>query len=192
MAGLAALIVERLEENWRCLFLNSPPMVAGMRSYLAAAGLDVSEAVRKGELVLSSDQAHLVNGYFDPVLMLDLLKQTVREALRDGYQGLWATGDMTWELGNNRKNFSKLLEYEIGLEKLFQTLPALNGICQYHADTLPVDVVEKALYTHRAVYISQTLSLINPYHIVPEALAAGPAKVPIHEFVHMIKHHPAG
>ena len=31
--------------------------------------------------------------------MLDLLKDAADQAVRDGYRGLWATGDLTWELG---------------------------------------------------------------------------------------------
>ena len=34
-----------------------------------------------------------------------------RRALDDGYSGLWATGDMSWEFGP-AKDFSMLLEYE--------------------------------------------------------------------------------
>lgn len=191
LPGLAAVIVEKLKENNRCLYLNAPAMVAGMRSYLAAAGLDVSDAVRKGALVLSSDQGHLINGRFDPGSMLDMLKDAVSQALSDGYKGLWATGDMTWELGD-KSNFSKVLEYEFGLERLFQTLPALGGLCQYHTDTLPADVVEKALYTHRAVYISQTLSSVSPYYMSLESVDPRRPKVPIRDVVEMLKHQPLG
>ena len=49
----------KLEERHRCLYLDSPPMVAGMRSYLSAAGVDVAREVGKGSLVLSSDQGHI-------------------------------------------------------------------------------------------------------------------------------------
>lgn len=191
LPGLTALIVEKLKEHNRCLYLNTPAMVASIRSYLAAAGLDVAEAIRKGALVLSSDQGHLINGRFDPSSMLDMLKDAVNDALSDGYKGLWATGDMTWELGD-KKNFPKVLEYEFGLEKLFQTLPALSGICQYHTDTLPADVVEQALYTHRAVYISPNLSSVSPYYISSESVDLRRPKVPIHDVVEMLKHQPLG
>jgi MEDS: MEthanogen/methylotroph, DcmR Sensory domain len=69
--------------------------------------------------------------------MLGMLSDSVHAALTDGYSGLWATGDMTWELGS-RKNFEKLLEYEIGLEEMFRSYPALSGICQYPNTTLRI------------------------------------------------------
>src|ERR1700733_8922582 len=169
LRGLAALIIDNLEDDRRCLVLNAPAMIAGMRSYLAAAGLDVLAAVQKGSLVLSSDQSHLINGQFEPRRMLEVLRDAVNQALNDGYKGLWATGDMSWELGNEN-DFSKLLEYECGLENLFRALPELSGICQYHRDTLPTAALETALYTHRAVYINETLSRMNPYYRSTEAL----------------------
>jgi len=97
LRGLAATIVENLKNNKRCLYLNSPTMVAGIRSYLAAAGLDLTRELERGALVVSSDQSHLVDGQFDSDRMLALLEDAVNEALRDGFSGLWATGDMTWE-----------------------------------------------------------------------------------------------
>jgi hypothetical protein len=163
LAGMAALIAEKLTANVRCLYLHSPPMVAGIRSYLAATGMDVADEVAKGSLLLSSDQDHLINGSFDSGRMLDGLVKAVNSALEDGYHGLWATGDMTWELGGET-NFDKPLEYEGGLEDLFSRLPTLSGICQYHRDTLPLRAVQDALYTHRAVYVSETLTRLNPYY----------------------------
>ena len=169
LLDLAGLIAQKLKENRRCLFLNTPAMVAGVRSYLAAAGVDVSEEVRKRALVLSSDRSHLIDNGFDAEKMLGMLGESVNQALKDGYASLWATGDMTWELGS-KENFPKLLEHERGLERLFHRLPALGGICQYRRDTLPMNILEVALYTHPAVYINRTLTRINPYYRAPESV----------------------
>ena len=153
LPALAVLMRRKLEERHRCLYLDSPPMVAGMRSYLSAAGVDVAREVATGSLVLSSDQGHLVDGHFDADLMLRALEDALQQALTDGYLGLWATGDMTWELGS-RKEFAKLLDYEGKLEGLFRRQPALSGICQYHAETLPPAAVG-AGPTHASVALHQ-------------------------------------
>ncbi len=171
LPGLTALIRQKLSENHRCLYLNSPPMVAGMRSYLYAAGVDVSQEVMKGRLILSSGREHLKNGSFDIDRMLTLLNEAVSLALKDGYQGLWATGDMSWEFGPE-KSFSKLMEYEWRLEGLFQTQPALSGICQYHADTLPHEVMRQGLMTHQAIFINDTLSRLNSHYISAKSCTA--------------------
>ena len=164
LPALAALVRRKLDENVRCLYLNSPVMVAGIRCYLAAAGIDVAYELEKTSLVLSSNQGHLIKGRFDVDRMMQTLEEALCHALNDGYQGLWATGDMTWELGPEN-NFSKLLEYEWRLEEFFRTHPALSGICQYHADTLPRNLLRQGLITHPSLFLNETLSRINPHYL---------------------------
>src|ERR1700728_984631 len=133
----AAVTRDKLEQNYRCLYLNSPPMVAGMRSYLAAAGVDVAGETARENLVMSAEQSHLIDGKtFSVDLLMTDLECALDEALKAGYAGLWATGDMTWELGPEIGS-GKLLEYEWRLENFFRAHPEMNGICQYHIDTLP-------------------------------------------------------
>jgi hypothetical protein len=159
---IAAAAAEHLAANCRCLYLNSPPMVAGFRLKLAACGIDVASVVNSGALVLSSDQDHLDKGEFDVTGMLSLLSAAVTDALADGYTGLWASGDMLWEFGSE-KNLSKLLAYELGLEDLMKAQPALSGICQYHRDLLPDEAIRVALCTHEAGYFNETIPRLNQY-----------------------------
>jgi hypothetical protein len=65
----------------------------------------------------------------------------------------------------SQKDFSKLLEYEWRLEELFQKHPELGGICQYHAETLPHEVLRQGLLTHPLIFVNQTLSRINPHYL---------------------------
>jgi hypothetical protein len=175
LAALTAVIRGKLEQDYRCLYLNSPPMVAGMRSYLAAAGVDIEHEVGRESLVLTSEQGHLANGRFDAERMIETLEAAVQRALRDGYVGLWATGDMTWEMGTE-KDFTKLLEYEWRLEKLFAKYPELSGICQYHASTVPRDAMRQGLLVHPTLFVSETLSLLNVHYMGPDAFRHGTGK----------------
>jgi MEDS: MEthanogen/methylotroph, DcmR Sensory domain len=172
LPALAEAMREKLRQNYRCLYLNSPPMVAGLRSYLAAAGVEVAQEVAKGRLMLSSDQQHLADGSFDIDRMLRTLDNLLTSSLRDRYKGLWAVGDMTWELGPERDP-ARLLEYEWRLEKIFRERPELGGICQYHADTLPRDLMRQSLLVHPSIFVNQTLSLVNPHFLHSEARANG-------------------
>jgi MEDS: MEthanogen/methylotroph, DcmR Sensory domain len=70
-----------------------------------------------------------------------------------------------------KKNHSKLLEYERRLEKFFHKHPELGGICQYHADTLPREMIRQGFRVHPAIFVSQTLSLLNPHYIHPDSFA---------------------
>ncbi len=160
---LAAIIKNKINEGYRCLYLNSAPMVAGIRSTLASMSIDVASEIAKGRLILSSDPVSL-DGEFDSKLMLEKLERFLNQAINDGYNGLWASGDMTWEFGP-RKDFSKLLEYESGLEEMFIERKELCGVCQYHRDTLPEDVVRQGLLIHANIVINETWAQINPHYM---------------------------
>ncbi len=138
-------------------------MVAGMRSYLSARGVDVTYEVARTSLIITSDQGHLVNGCFDVDRMMLTLEEAVHQALDDGYKGLWATGDMSWEFGS-KKDFTKLLEYERRLEEFFHKQPGISGVCQYHADSLPPEAVRQGLLTHQSIFVNETLSRLNPHY----------------------------
>jgi hypothetical protein len=171
LPAVAAVALQRLRQHYRCVYMNSAPMVAGMRSYLAAAGVDVAHEVRKGSLVLTSERRQLVDDVFDVEVMMQGLEEALQQALADGYHGLWATGDMTWEMGS-AKDYSKLAEYEWRLEELLHAHPQLCGICQYHADTLPAEVMRQGMMVHPTIFVSKTLSLLNPYFVRPESFAS--------------------
>ena len=166
LPAMAAVITRELRAKSRCMYLNSPPMVSGLKFYLASAGLDVEQETAKGSLILSSDREHLIEGVFDPDHMLTKLEQAVEDAEQDGYRGLWATGDMTWELGPQQCK-ADLLRYECRLEEVFKRRPALSGICQYHVDTLPRDALRQSVLAHPGIFISETLSRVNHYYVPP-------------------------
>jgi hypothetical protein len=173
LKAMAAVIHEKLAQNVRCLYLNSAPMVAGMRSFLAAAGVDVACETERGSLVLTSQLSHLnEDGRFDVDWMMETLCVALEDALGSGFVGLWATGDMSWEFGPE-KNFSKLLDYELRLEQFIRDHAEMSGVCQYHADTLPREAMRHSLVAHPSIFVNETLSLVNP-HFLPHAVYAPP------------------
>jgi hypothetical protein len=88
LSAMAANIKQKLNQNIRCLYLNSPTMNVGLRSYLFAIGVNVADEVATGRLILSSDQSQIKNGQFDVDQMLQRLEEAVSHALSDGYKGL--------------------------------------------------------------------------------------------------------
>ena len=167
LTAIAAAARSKLLQNHRCLYLNSPTMVAGMRSYLAMAGVDVTAEMLKGSLVLSSARRHLVDERFDVEAMMRTLNDALRQALDDGYEGLWATGDMTWEMGPET-DYSRILDYEWRLEKFFQSHAELSGICQYRADLFPRYLLGQVVRVHPGIFLNETLSLVNPNYFHEE------------------------
>src|SRR5690349_11632721 len=106
------LLIDGLQDNYRCLYLGSPDIVRMVDSALASRGVDTQRETRRGALVYSSDRSYLVDGRFDPATMIDGLRSAIDGALKDGFEGLCATGDMRWELGEDDHNFDDLLAYE--------------------------------------------------------------------------------
>lgn len=164
LPALAAVMQRKLAENYRCLYLNIPAMVAGMGSALAAAGIDVHRATSNGSLLLSSDREHLISGHFDIDSMIKALADALEQALRNGYRGLWASGDMTWEMGPHR-DYSKLVEYERRLDDFCARHPQFIGICQYHADSLSLETARQGLTVHPTVFVGEEVTFPNPYFV---------------------------
>lgn len=159
---------EGLQENWRCLYVGSPEMLRMIDSALLLVGINPAREIERGTLVLSSERTLADNGDFDPKLMVEGLSAMAEGAVRDGFTGLCATGDMVWELGA-LQNFDRLLEYEAHLEEAFRRLP-LRGICQYQRDLVPPEAVREALATHRSTYVGDVLDRDNLFYTPPEIL----------------------
>ncbi len=176
LPALASVMNQMIADGYRCLYLNSPAMVAGMRSCLAATGMDVAAEIADTRIIFSSETTSEGDD-FDIEAMLQKLEETLDVALKDGYKGLWASGDMTWELGSE-KNFEKLVDYECRLEALFHRRKELHGICQYHYDTLPGKAMRNGLLTHPALFINETLSYLNPLYFKSESLSEKDADNP--------------
>jgi hypothetical protein len=79
------------------------------------------------------------------------------------------------------------VDYECRLEQAFREGPTLCGVCPYHIDTLPDDAIQQALYSHPAVYISETLSRINPYYIPLGGQASCPRGTDLKEMLEALQ-----
>src|SRR5579872_5743476 len=159
-------LVDGLRNNWRCLYVGSPEATKMVDQALVGSGVNTMREAKGGGLVISSDRSHLSAGTFDPRRMVEWLSESIDDAVKAGFEGLCATGDMRWELGEDQ-NFEHLLEYEARLEQLFRTKP-LRGICQYHRDLVPAHAIRNALITHRSAYLGAQLKPDNFFYIPPE------------------------
>jgi MEDS: MEthanogen/methylotroph, DcmR Sensory domain len=170
LRAIAKVARKKLAENHRCIYLNSGPMIDLMRACLRAEGVEVESEIAKGALVLTAELSHLVDGHFSVDAMMEMLATALNQATKDGYKGLWATGDMTWEFGPEQ-DFSKLMEYECRLEKFMQANPRLCGICQYHVNSLSQHTIRQGILSHGRIFVNETLSLMNENFIPCASLA---------------------
>jgi hypothetical protein len=187
MAGLAAAAKAKLRSNYRCLFVDSEPIVSNMRSSLQEVGVDVAGEIDHGSLILSANQ-QLADGRFDLAGMIQFLGDTLEQGLRDGYAGLWATGDMNCEIRpiHDVPNF---LQYERRMEQFLREHPQFSGICQYHVDALSDEVLCHGLRIHPTIFMNESLSLINPYYATDEKYTLTPKDIQelspvIHDLLH--------
>jgi signal transduction histidine kinase len=168
MPVVVPFLKEGLQDNWRCMYLGRPEVVDMISTSLMAQDIDVSGEMSRGKLILSSARDNLGNGSFHPHKMVEFLGVMIDDAVKDGFEGLCATGDMKWEFGSD-KNFGLLMEYEALLEQVLRDKP-VRAMCQYHKDILPAQVIHDALLTHRSAYIGGMLHRDNLYYIPPEIL----------------------
>lgn len=164
LSAMATVISGELQQNHRCLYFDSPRRIAELRPFLEAAQIDVEKEVGQKRLLLSADRPHLVGGNFDPERLMGTWEEAYQQALEEGYEGLWVTGDMAWELGP-REDYSKLFEYERRVEKFIRDHPKMRAICQYAVGTLSREAVRHGLLTHQSIFVTENLSMVNPYFL---------------------------
>jgi hypothetical protein len=161
---LASILDRKLKGNYRCLYWASPSMVSDFRSFLIAQGVNVEGEIARGNLQLSTGQDHLLGGWeFDAESTVQMLARMLDQAMREGYKGLWGTGDIAWEFGPNR-DFSKLTAYETLLENFLHQNANIGGLCQYRTDMIPRDVVRTGLLVHPRVLVDESSSLLNRWY----------------------------
>jgi signal transduction histidine kinase len=168
LSVVVPFLVDGLTTNWRCLYLGDATTIQMVERALSGRGVNPQTASARGALILSSDRDHLATGTFNPRALIDALRAMIDDAVAQGFEGLCASGDMRWELGND-ENFEQLLEYEALLEQVFREKP-LRGICQYRRDLVPSAAIRDALLTHRTNYIGSELNRDNLFYIPPELL----------------------
>lgn len=168
LAVVVPFLLDGLGNNWRCLYVGNPEAAQMVEQALVANGVDTVREGKRSALVISSDRSHLSAGTFDPKLMVEWLSNSIDDAVQAGFEGLCATGDMRWELGED-EHFEYLLEYEARLEQLFRQKP-LRGICQYHRKMVPPIAIRNALVTHRSAYLGTALKPDNFFYIPPDLI----------------------
>ena len=103
----------------------------------------------------------------DPSEQLPVIVPMLKSALQEERRCLY--------LGDPRMIQVVELEYEARLDRAFQELP-LDGVCQYHRQTVPARAVRDALLTHRSVYAGQWLNKDNLFYLPPELLIEDPGR----------------
>lgn len=140
------------------------------RSRLAEAGIDVSEAERKGQLEIRPwEDAYLRGKRFDQNAMLQLIQEVLKGGRSRGFPmtRLWA--NMEWAL-DDLPGVHDIVEYETRLNHF---LPQYDDIvvCTYDLTKFSAPVVMDIMRTHPQIIIGGVLQE-NPFYVPPDEFLA--------------------
>jgi len=155
-----------LSRGERCLYICGEQTPQQFRVELRAAGIDADAEDKRGALVLITKREHLKGGAFTASRMIEMLAGAVADALKAGFAGLCAAGDMTWLL-DEAPGSREIVEYEALLNHFYASNQAL-GLCQYNRNRLPAKIVDACLATHRHIRVAGQVLLENPFYELPE------------------------
>jgi hypothetical protein len=160
-------IEQGLARNERCLYVCGEQTPDEFRRALHEADIDVAREEARGALILlTKETGHLKGGSFNAARMISMLGAAVEDALRDGFEGLCAAGDMTWLL-DEAPGSEEIAQYEALLNRFYQTNRAL-GLCQYNRRRLPDAMLDHGIATHPTIRMDGPILLTNPFYELPE------------------------
>lgn len=140
-----------LNNNEKCIYIADDNSTDEVVAEFEKAGVAINKFIKSGKFVLlTKRETYLKNGYFDPEKMIQLLKNTEKDALNEGYSGVRGSGEMTWQIGSTGSN--KLIEYEAKLND-FIPKSKLAVICQYNENRFAPEILTGVIHTHPLIIL---------------------------------------
>jgi hypothetical protein len=153
----------------KCLFAAATAQVNELREELQKLEIDVAKAIEAGQLVLYEEkEPFLANGKrFDPYYLLSAHQTFIAQALREGWQAVRISIDMTW-LSKDIATPEQILKYEAASDAVFtfQNAPIIALMHYDHSKLIPSLVVEM-LKLHPISVVGKYIKR-NPYYLNSE------------------------
>lgn len=143
--ALIAFIKEGMTRHERCVYIADEVLDPELKTVLADGGLDLLRLRQEGGLhILNRYETFLRYARFEPMLMLELLEQTLKRAMASDYAGLRVIADMSWALS---VGCDQLITFEAMLNDY---LPKWNVtyLCQYNRSRFASHILVDVLRTH--------------------------------------------
>ncbi len=165
----AQLLRVGLSLKEKCLFAAAPAQIEELRDELKKLHVDVDKIIADGQLVLIDErEMFLANGKrFDPYFLLSSHQTFIAQALREGWQAVRISIDMTW-LTKDVATPEQVLKYEAAADAVFtfQNAPIIALMHYDHSKLLPSLVVEM-LKLHPIAVVGKYIKR-NPYYLNSE------------------------
>jgi hypothetical protein len=165
---LRSFLKEGFERGEKAFHIVDPGFREEHLRRLAEAGIDVQQAMDRGQLELRRWQdAYLRGDRFDQDAMLTLIENVLQSGAAAGYPLTRLVAHMEWAL-LDKPGVNDLVEYET---RLNYVLPKYNDpvICTYDLSKFGASVVMDIMRTHPAVIIGEVLQE-NPFFVPPDQL----------------------
>ncbi len=166
----ARLMRVGLSLSEKCLFAAAPAQVKELREELRKLQVDVDHVIATGQLVLYEEREVFLAGNgkrFDPYFLLSSHQTFIAQALREGWQAVRISIDMTWLL-KDIATPEQILKYEAASDAVFtfQTAPIIALMHYDHSKLLPSLVVE-LLKLHPISVVGKYIKR-NPFYLNSE------------------------
>jgi hypothetical protein len=169
IVGVTARMIQGgLAASEKCLFAGTPNTVHDLVEALNKAGVDVELVQEAGQLTLISDrEAFLVGKRFDPYHLLSTHQTFIAQALRESWQAVRISIDMTW-LTRDVATPEQILKYEAASDAVFtfQNAPII-ALMHYDYSKLPGGLVVEMLKLHPIAVVGKFIKR-NPYYLNSE------------------------
>ena len=169
IAGVTSRMIQGgLSASEKCLFAGAPNTVRDIEEALGKLGVNAEIAYANGQLTLTSDrEAFLVGKRFDPYHLLSTHQTFIAQALREGWQAVRISIDMTW-LTRDVATPEQILKYEAASDAVFtfQNAPII-ALMHYDYSKLPGGLVVEMLKLHPIAVVGKFIKR-NPYYLNSE------------------------
>jgi hypothetical protein len=165
---LLPFILEGFERGEKAFHIVRPGRQEAHLRRLASAGLDVEQALTRGQLeVLPWTASYLRGGRFDPDAMLEMMEEVIQVSKGQGFRLTRIIGGAEWSL-EEHPCVDELIEYEARLNRLLVRYED-PVTCVYDLSKFGASVAMDAMRTHRLVVIGGFLHE-NPFFVPPDRM----------------------
>ena len=169
IAGVTSRLLQvGLSASEKCFFAGAANTVRDMEETMGKLGVNVEAACASGQLTLTSDrEAFLLGKRFDPYHLLSTHQTFIAQAMRENWQAVRISIDMTW-LTRDVATPEQILKYEAASDAVFtfQNAPII-ALMHYDYSKLPGGLVVEMLKLHPIAVVGKFIKR-NPYYLNSE------------------------
>lgn len=148
MEVLTPHVAEGLRRGERCFCVQKAHIIRRLFADLRFLGLDPEHEIKRGALHLhTEEEVYYPDGNFQPDRMIELLLQSIEQAVKDGFRGFRTAGELSWAARGD-KDCNQVIGYEHMVQECFPGRPAI-GLCQYPVDLFSRETLSAVLAAHK-------------------------------------------